>query len=258
MAVSEVVTAAQSDELEPSVVVDHVDVVYRIYEDSTPKLRKLFVGDFRQREYRAVHAVKDVSFVTHPGEAIGIVGHNGSGKSTLLRTLAGLLPPENGRLYARALPVLLGVGAALERDISGRRNVFLGGTALGIPQERLERQFDDIVDFAGVRDFIDLPLRAYSSGMKARLQFAIATATTPEVLMIDEALAVGDEEFRERSQERILHMIDQAGTVFLVSHALSSITDICTRTLWLDHGNLVADGDPHEVVEAYRRHVKGG
>ena len=241
---------------EPSVVVDHVDVTYRIYADTAPKLRKLFVGSTQQREYRSVEAVKDISFITHPGEAVGIIGHNGSGKSTLLQAIAGLLPTTAGRIYARSTPVLLGVGAVLEQDISGRRNVFLGGSALGIPKETLAENFDEIVAFAGLQEFIDLPLRAYSSGMKARLQFAIATATTPEILMVDEALAVGDQEFKERSDDRIRSMMGGAGTVFLVSHQLANILDICTRVLWVDHGRLIADGEPEEVAKAYRKELR--
>jgi teichoic acid transport system ATP-binding protein len=240
----------------PSVIVDHLDVVYRIYTDSDRSLRKLFIRDQHQREYRAVHAVKDVSFMTRPGEAIGLIGHNGSGKSTLLRAIAGLMPSEAGRVYARSLPVLLGVAAALQPDISGRRNVILGGTALGIPKEELEARFDDIVEFAGVEEFIDLPFRAYSSGMRNRLHFAIATCITPEILLLDEALSVGDAEFKDRSDARIKEMIGEAGTVFLVSHSLNSILDVCSRVLWLDHGRLVADGDPEEVVAAYQAHVK--
>jgi teichoic acid transport system ATP-binding protein len=240
----------------PSVIVDHLDVVYRIYADSDRSLRKLFIRDRHQREYRAVHAVRDVSFMTHPGEAIGLIGHNGSGKSTLLRAIAGLMPSEAGRVYARSLPVLLGVAAALQPDISGRRNVILGGTALGIPKEELEARFDDIVEFAGVEEFIDLPFRAYSSGMRNRLHFAIATCVTPEILLLDEALSVGDAEFKDRSDARIKEMIGEAGTVFLVSHSLSSILDVCSRVLWLDHGRLVADGDPQGVVEAYQAHVR--
>jgi teichoic acid transport system ATP-binding protein len=237
----------------PSVVVDSLDVYYHIFADSQPKLRKLFVGDFRQREYRTVEAVKGVSFVTYPGEAIGLVGHNGSGKSTMLRALAGLLPPTKGAVYARSLPVLLGVGAALQADISGRRNIVIGGTALGVSRAELAEREQDIIAFAGLEEFIDLPLRAYSSGMKARLQFAIATAKTPEILMVDEALAVGDERFRRRSNGRIREMMEEAGTVFLVSHSMGSIRDICTRVLWLDHGRLLADGDPEEVVAAYEK-----
>jgi teichoic acid transport system ATP-binding protein len=240
---------------DPAVVVDHVDITYRIYSDSQPKLRKLFVGDDRQGRYRSVEAVRQVSFVAKRGEAIGIVGHNGSGKSTLLRGIAGLVPITDGEVYARSIPVLLGVGAALESDLSGRRNVFLGGTALGMKLAELEERFDEIVEFAGVEEFIDLPLRAFSSGMRSRLQFAIATAITHEILMVDEALSTGDAEFKERSDERIREMIDGAGTVFLVSHSMKSILDVCDRVLWLDHGRLVADGEPEAVVGAYKAHM---
>lgn len=240
----------------PSVVVDHVDVTYRVYADTEPKLRKLFVGEGR-REHRKVHAVRDVSFLAYPGEAIGVVGHNGSGKSSLLRAIAGLLPVASGRVFARSLPVLLGVGAALEPDLSGRRNIYLGGTALGIPRSELDRRFDDIVAFSGLEEFIDLPMRAYSSGMKARLQFSVATSVVPDILMVDEALAVGDGEFRERSNRRIREMMGQAGTVFLVSHSLDSITEVCERALWVDRGQLVMDGSAEEVVASYRRAPSG-
>jgi teichoic acid transport system ATP-binding protein len=249
-------TVAVAADEAPSVVVDHVDVTYRIYADSQPKLRKAFIGDRKQREYRPVRAVRDVGFVTYPGEAVGVIGHNGSGKSTLLRAIAGLLPVESGRIYARSLPVLLGVGAALEPDISARRNVFLGGTALGMSRQELAERLDDIIEFAGVEEFVDLPLRAFSSGMRSRLQFAIATAVTPDILMIDETLSVGDAEFKERSDERIREMIGEAGTVFLVSHSSSSILDVCDRALWLDHGRLVGDGSAEDIVAAYKEHVK--
>jgi teichoic acid transport system ATP-binding protein len=240
----------------PSVFVDHLDVTYRIYADSQPKLRRLFVGDASSREYRSVEAVRDVSFATYPGEAIGIIGHNGSGKSTLLRAIAGLIPATKGDIYASSIPVLLGVAAALNNELSGRRNILLGGTALGMKKNDLEDRFDEIVDFAGVREFIDLPLRAYSSGMRSRLQFAIAQAVTPEILMIDEALATGDADFKERSDTRIREMIGEAGTVFLVSHSLKNVADVCTRVLWIDHGRLVADGPPLDVIESYQKHVK--
>lgn len=245
--------AAQSA---PSVVVDRVEVTYTIFQEGPPKLRRIFAGDDGHTRVRTVEAVRDVSFLAHPGEAIGIVGHNGSGKSTLLRALAGLLPPTAGRLYARSVPILLGVGAVLDKDLSGRRNIMLGGTALGLKRADLEDRMDSIIAFAGLEDFVDMPIRAYSSGMKARLQFAIATSVTPDILMVDEALAVGDEEFKDRSEDRIRELIAEAGTVFVVSHSMSSIKEICTRALWLDHGRLVADGDPEGVVKAYRQHVK--
>jgi len=235
----------------PAVVCDRVDVTYRVYSDSEPKLRKAFLRDHRQREYRAVEAVKQVSFVAEPGEAIGVIGHNGSGKSSLLRGVAGLIPVTSGSVHARSLPVLLGVGAALEGDLSARRNVYLGATALGMRRAEIHERFDDIVEFAGVEEFIDLPLRAFSTGMRSRLQFAIATAKAPEILLIDEALSTGDAEFKERSDTRIRELIAQAGTVFLVSHSMKSVLDVCERALWLHRGYLVADGDAKEVVEAY-------
>ena len=242
----------------PSVVCDHVDVTYRIFADDRPSLRKLVTGKFRGREFRAIEAVKDVSFMAYRGEAVGLIGHNGSGKSTLLRTLAGLLPTTKGTVYASGLPVLLGVGAALQPEISGRRNVYLGGTALGIPRDKLDEKMDEIVEFAGLEDFIDVPLRAYSSGMAARLQFSIATVITPEILLIDEALAVGDQEFKEKSEDRIRRMIGQAGTVFLVTHSMQTIRETCDRVLWLDHGRLVGEGDPDDMVDAYLEKVASG
>ena len=240
----------------PTVVVENLEVTYRIYADSQRRLRGMVVGERGAREFREVPAVREVSFVARRGEAIGIIGHNGSGKSTLLRAIAGLVPITGGDIYASSVPVLLGVAAALKADISGRRNVMLGGTALGMQREEIQERFDEIVEFAGVEEFIDLPLRAYSSGMRSRLQFAIAAASTPEILMVDEALSTGDAEFKERSDGRIREMIAEAGTVFLVSHTLKSIVDVCDRALWVDHGVLVADGDAEAVVESYKAHVK--
>jgi teichoic acid transport system ATP-binding protein len=249
-------TLAPAGADDPTVIADRLEVTYKVYADSQPKLRKLFVGDTSQRRFRAVEAVKRVSFVARPGEAIGIIGHNGSGKSTLLRAIAGLVPSTGGAVYASSIPVLLGVAAALEGDISGRRNIYLGGTALGMKRDELDERMESIIEFAGLEEFIDLPLRTYSSGMRSRLQFSIATAVTPEILMVDEALSTGDGEFKDRSDARIREMIGEAGTVFLVSHSLKSVTDVCTRTLWLDHGELIADGDPEEVVGAYQAHIE--
>ena len=233
-------------------IVDSVDLTYRIYEDRRPTLRKFVSQGFKARTYRSIEAVRDVSMTVYPGEAVGIIGRNGSGKSTLLRCIAGLLSPTRGAVYARSVPVLLGVRAALLRDLSGRRNVYIGGTALGLSRREIDERFDDIVEFAGLRDFIDMPFRAYSSGMAARLQFAIATAVSPEVLVVDEALAVGDAEFRERSEARIRELIGGAGTVFLVSHGMRSIHDTCTRVIWLDKGRVIADGRTRDVIKQYR------
>ncbi len=242
-------TAVATD---PAVVVDHLDVTYRIYADRARGVRGRLRGT--GREHRRVEALKDVSFIAERGQAIGVIGHNGSGKSTMLRAIAGLVPPENGRVFTCATPVLLGVSAALLPDLSGRRNIVLGATAMGLRRSEIDERIDDIIEFSGLGDFIDLPLRAYSSGMRARLQFSIATAVTPDILIVDEALATGDADFKERSDARIRDVISGAGTVFVATHVMSAVTDVCDRVLWLDHGELIADGDPSPITEAYREH----
>jgi teichoic acid transport system ATP-binding protein len=233
-----------------NVVLDDVHVTYRVYEDRRPSMRELLRG--QRRRAREIHAVRGVSFVAKRGESIGIVGRNGSGKSTLLQALAGLLPVDQGEVYARSQPTLLGVGSALQNNVSGRRNIVLGCLALGLPATEVEDRVDDVIDFAGLEEFIDLPLSAYSSGMRARLLFAIATAVIPDILVIDEALAVGDEAFRLKSKERLAELQAQAGTVFLVSHALNTIAESCSRVIWMERGRIIADGDPDDIVERYR------
>lgn len=238
----------------PTIVARDVHVTYRSFEDAErPTLRRLVARGFRPRPYRAVHAVRGVSLVAYPGEAFGVIGRNGSGKSTLLRTIAGLMPPTSGEVHARSVPVLLGVQSMLDAELSGRRNIYLGATALGFSRREVAERFDEIVDFAGLRDFIDLPLKAYSSGMASRLHFAIASSVRPDILLIDEALAVGDEEFRRKSQRRIRELVEDAGTVFVVSHSLGSVTQMCSHAIWMDRGVVAAEGPAEEVVEAYRR-----
>jgi teichoic acid transport system ATP-binding protein len=232
----------------------HVD--YRVYEDRRPRVREVLTNGFKRPSFREIHAVRGVDLVAQQGEAIGIVGHNGSGKSTLLQAIAGLLPPTRGEVYARSQPSLLGVSAALRPGVSGRRNIILGGLALGIPREEVEARLPEIVEFTGLEEFIDLPIRTYSSGMRARLHFAIATSVEPEILLIDEALSVGDEDFKKRSQKRIEELREKAGSVFLVSHSLSTIRETTTRCLWLHKGQLRLDGEPDEVVKRYRKHMK--
>jgi len=237
---------------QPAVVVQDAHVTYQVYEDRRAGLRHFVAEGFKPRLQREIHAVRGISFTAHAGEAVGVIGPNGSGKSTLLRALAGLLPVTSGAVYARSQPALLGVGAALKPALSGRRNIIIGGLALGVPRQEIARRFDEIVEFSGLQDSIDLPMRTYSSGMRARLHFAIATSVTPEILLIDEALAVGDQEFKERSLERIRELQAQAGTVFLVSHGLGEIARTCSRVLLLQHGRLVEDGPPREVIQAYK------
>ena len=251
---SEVATATRTvatDAL-PSVVVDHVDVTYRIQADTRRSPAQRLTGS--GRDHREIEAVKNVTFIAKQGEAIGVIGHNGSGKSTLLKAIAGLVPLERGRVYTSSTPVMLGVSAALRPELSGRRNIVLGATARGLTRAEIAEKMDDIIEFSGIEEFIDLPLRAYSSGMRARLQFSIATASTPDILIVDEALATGDAGFKERSDERMRGMLAGAGTIFIATHVMSSVTDLCNRAIWLDHGDMIAAGDPGPITEAYREH----
>jgi teichoic acid transport system ATP-binding protein len=236
----------------PTIVLDDVHVTYHVYEDRRPQLKDVVANGFKRPASRSIHAVRGVSFTAYEGEAIGVIGGNGAGKSTLFRAMAGLLPPTAGSVYARSQPSLLGVGAALQPQVSGRRNIQLGCLALGLSMDEIKTRIGEIISFAGLEEFIDLPLRTYSSGMKARLHFAIATSVEPELLLIDEALSVGDAEFKHRSKQRITELRAKAGTVFLVSHSLQSITSTCSRAIWMERGKVVADDDAKTVVEAYR------
>jgi teichoic acid transport system ATP-binding protein len=238
----------------PNVTVSaqHVHVTYRVYEDRRPRLRDRLAGGAKTPAYRSIHAVKDVSLTAYEQDVIGVIGRNGSGKSTLMKALAGLLPVTSGDVFATAQPTLLGVSAVLRPNISGRRNIILGGLALGLTRAEIDAKTPDIIAFTGLNDFIDLPIRTYSSGMRARLHFAIATAIEPPILIVDEALSVGDEEFKQKSQERIEAMRAKAGTVFIVSHSLSTITQLCNRAIWMDKGTILADGEAATVVADYR------
>jgi teichoic acid transport system ATP-binding protein len=241
------------DSRPPAVIVDDVHVEYKVLATGK-RVKQSEVGRRllqRGRKTRRVHALKGVSFVAHEGESIGVIGTNGSGKSTLMRAIVGLTPTTKGAIYASSRPAMLGVGAALLRDLSGERNVMLGGLALGMSLTEITDESDEIIDFAGIRDFIQYPMRTYSSGMTARLKFAIATARTHEILIVDEALGVGDRDFRRRSEDRIREIRDAAGTVFLVSHSMKSIRDTCDRVIWIHKGDMMMDGDPDEVIAAY-------
>lgn len=239
-----------------TVVLDGVHVTYRVYEDRRPRLREIVAQRGHRPSYREIKAVRGVDLVARQGESIGLIGHNGSGKSTLMQAVAGLLPVTAGAVYASSQPSLLGVSAALQPNASGRRNILLGGLALGMTRAEINERMPEVIRFTGLEDSIDLPLRTYSSGMRARLHFAIATSVEPEILLIDEALSVGDESFRRRSGRRIKELRRRAGTIFLVSHSMESIIDTCNRCIWLHKGELRADGHPKAVVEQYRASIE--
>lgn len=238
-----------------SIDVDDVHIRYQVYEDRTFSARQWVSSGFKGRKAVEIHAVKGVSFQVERGEILGIIGSNGSGKSSLVRGIAGLQSLAKGHVAVRGRAAMLGVGAALKPGLSGLRNVMLGGLAIGLSRAEVEAEMDNVIEFSGLGDAIRRPMATYSSGMRARLAFSIATIRTPDVLLIDEALAVGDKDFRARSLERINAIRCEAGTVVLVSHSLREITTSCTRALWLEDGQLRFDGHPEEAVSAYEAHA---
>jgi teichoic acid transport system ATP-binding protein len=254
---SETVSPPPSDGAAPTVIVNDLHVTYRVYgaasgRGNAPAALKRILRRQHSPVLREVQAVRGVTFTSYKGESIGLIGRNGSGKSTLLRAIAGLLPATKGAVYTDGQPSLLGVNAALMNDLTGERNIVLGGLAMGMTPAQVKERYDSIVEFSGLGDFIDLPMRTYSSGMSSRLRFAIAAAKSHDVLLIDEALATGDAEFRRRSEERIKELREEAGTVFLVSHSLDVILSTCSRAIWLDAGEIKMDGETAQVVKAYQ------
>lgn len=242
----------------PTVIVDALHVVYRVIGASSGDSKgsaASALGRMIRRKPRAgvqeVHALKGVTFTAYESDAIGVVGRNGSGKSTLMRAIAGLLPASQGAVYAQGQPSFLGVNAALVSGLTGERNIELGCLAMGMSREEVRAKYDQIVEFSGVGDFIKMPMRTYSSGMGARLRFAIAASKTHDVLLVDEALATGDADFRKKSEQRIRDLREEAGTVFLVSHSMKTITKTCNRVIWIDKGTIRMDGDADTVVKAY-------
>jgi teichoic acid transport system ATP-binding protein len=241
----------------PTVIVDNLHITYRVFATGRPagsrdSQNRWLKRSPSMRRAREVHAVRGISFTAYEGEAIGVVGSNGSGKSTLLKAIAGLVPSSQGAVYSDTNPTLLGVNAAIINELSGERNIMLGGLALGMTLDEIKAKYKEIVEFAGIKEeFLDLPMRTYSSGMAARLRFAIAASVSHRVLLVDEALAVGDKGFQKRSEQRIRELRTTAGTVFLVSHALPAITKTCNRVLWIEQGQLKMDGPTKDVVDAY-------
>lgn len=233
----------------PTLVADNVHVVYYTDADKLPRGSRAR-GEATGRRTE-VHAVRGISLTLHEGESIGIVGSNGSGKSSLVTALSGLIELAEGEVYATSRPAVLGVGAALNKKLSGKRNIMLGLLALGLSRQEINDRMKDIVAFSGLGDSIDRPMKTYSSGMKARLAFTIATEVAPDILIIDEALAVGDRGFRSRAADRLEEIRGAAGSIMVVSHNLAEVSSMCTRVIWLEDGSVVADGEADEVLAAY-------
>jgi len=233
-----------------------VGVRYRAPDERIPTIKEYAIrwmqGKIKHRDF---WALKGINLSIGRGEAMGLIGQNGAGKSTLSKLVAKVLKPSTGRVIVRGnVSPLLEFGAGFHPELTGRENVYLNGAMLGFSRKEMDQKFKEIVDFAELWDFIDAPLRTYSSGMYARLGFAVATDVVPDVLIIDEILSVGDESFQQKSAARMQEFRDNGATVLLVSHNMRTIENTCDRVAWLDHGHLMECGDPGAVIQAYRTH----
>jgi ABC-type polysaccharide/polyol phosphate transport system ATPase subunit len=235
--------------------VENVSVTYRTSEDRRPTLKNTLLRlGRRERVVREVEALKDVTFDVPHGQVLGIVGVNGAGKSTLMRTVAGILPPTEGRVEVEGrVSTLLALGVGFNKKLTGRENVILGGLAAGLTREALQAKYDEIVEFAELEEFMDMPMQTYSSGMYGRLAFSVAVNMDPDILLIDEALSVGDARFKRKSFEKMRELCGEDRTILLVSHALGSIEELCDSALWIHKGVLRMWDDPERVVKTYTR-----
>ncbi|MCQ4166981.1 ABC transporter ATP-binding protein [Tahibacter harae] len=239
---------------ELAIRVDGVSKAFAVYEKPHHRLlQQLFPGASRSW-YREFHALRDIGFEVHRGETVGIVGRNGSGKSTLLQIICGTLTPSAGTVEVRGrIAALLELGAGFNPEFSGRENVFLNATVLGLERREIEQRFDDIAAFADIGEFMDQPVKSYSSGMFVRLAFAVAINVTPDILVVDEALAVGDEAFQRKCHARIERLRNDGATILFVSHAAGMVIELCNRAVLLDRGELLAQGTPRHVVSRYHK-----
>ena len=241
-----------------AVRVKDLSITYRTTFERRPTLKQALVRFGRgQRAVKEVEAIKNVSFEIANGSAMGIIGSNGAGKSTLMRAMAGILPPTSGSIevWGKA-STLLALGVGFNQSLSGRENIILGGLAAGLSRKEVEERAEEVAEWTELGDFIDMPMRTYSSGMSARVGFSVAVHMKPDILMIDEALSTGDAHFREKANAKMAELRESARAMFLVSHGLGSIKEMCSEVIWLDHGKLMMRGEPDEVVTAYMKFVK--
>jgi len=241
-----------------AVRVRNLFITYKTTFERKPTLKQALVRFGRgQRAVREVEAIKDVTFDVPKGTSMGIIGANGAGKSTLLRAISGILPPTSGSIevWGKA-STLLALGIGFNPNLTGRENIILGGLASGLGRKDVEERADEVAEWTELGDFIDMPMRTYSSGMSGRVAFSVAVHMKPDILMIDEALSTGDAKFREKANAKMDELRSGARAMFLVSHGLASIKEMCTEAIWLDHGTMMMRGEPEEVIDAYMEFVK--
>ena len=233
--------------------VDNVSMMFNQSSEKIDSIKEYLIKMFkREIHFQKFWALNDVSFELEKGDSLGIIGLNGSGKSTLLKIVSGILKPTKGTVTTiGSIAPLIELGAGFDPDLSARENIYLNGAILGYSREYMNSKFDDIIKFAELENFVDSAIKNFSSGMVARLGFAIATMNIPDILIIDEILAVGDYKFQQKSFQRMQEMIDSGATVVFVSHSVEQVKQICKKALWLEHGNVVKFGSAEEVCAEY-------
>ena len=241
--------------MKPMIEVKNVKMKFKMSDEPLNSLKEIFTkavtGKLKFNEFLAMD---DVSFNVEKGETLGLIGSNGAGKSTTLKVISGILKPTEGKVIVRGNIVpMLELGAGFDLELTGKENIYLNGAILGYTKEYLESKYEEIVDFAEIREFIDMPIRNYSSGMMARLAFSIASVVQPEILIVDEILAVGDAAFQEKSYKRMKELMSGGATVLFVSHDIEKIEEMCDKVIWLDHGKVVKEGKAKTICKAYKK-----
>lgn len=237
----------------PAVEVKDVSILFNLNKEKIDNLKEYFVKFVTHKlMFTEFWALRDISFTVEKGERLGILGFNGAGKSTLLKTIAGVLKPTKGSVKVHGvIAPLLELGAGFDSNYSGKENIFLYGATMGYSRKYIQEKYDEIVEFSELKDFIDVPIKNYSSGMKARLGFAIATAVEPEVLILDEVLSVGDAKFRRKSEAKVTSMFDKGVTVLFVSHSTEQVRRLCDKAIILEKGKIIAQGEVNEICDLY-------
>lgn len=250
---SEEMNPMENYDAKPMIEVRNVTMQYRMSNDRVSNLKEYLIKRLKKRiSFEYFTALDDVSFTVKQGEVLGLIGHNGAGKSTILKIISGIVRPTRGSVHIRGNVVpMLELGSGFDFDMTGRENIFLNGAILGYSEEFLKEKYDEIVEFSEIGQFIDMPLRNYSSGMIARLGFSIATVVEPEILIVDEVLAVGDAAFQEKSKKRMMELMGGGTTVLFVSHGLGQVRELCDHVVWMDHGKVKMYGGTKEVCDAY-------
>lgn len=239
--------------VENIIQVEDVSMMFNIGAEKIDNIKEFFIKAAKgQIHFEEFWALKNVSFDIKKGESVGLVGLNGSGKSTMLKLIAGVMKPTTGKItVAGTVAPMIELGAGFDINLSARENIFLNGAVLGYDRTEMRKRFEEIMDFAELWDFVDTPVKNFSSGMTARLGFAIATSVVPDILIVDEVLGVGDFKFQERCHKRIDHIINSGATVLFVSHSIQDVKKVCKRAIWINKGEVMMDGEVNEVCSKY-------